>query len=77
MLERNAADINLAAAIHETRRLRPRGAVRALADSVLRASGGTLSDDATVMLLDWHGHQDRERRTSSGADPRRASNPLA
>lgn len=77
MLERNAADIDLAAAIRETRVLHPREAVRALADSVLRATGHTLKDDATVMLLDWHGRHDRERRTVSGADPLRASNPLA
>jgi hypothetical protein len=56
--------------------LHPREAARALADSVLRATGPTLSDDATVMLLDWHGRHDRERSTVSGADPMRASNPL-
>jgi serine phosphatase RsbU (regulator of sigma subunit) len=76
MLERNAAGIDLSAAIHETGALHPREAVRALADSVLRATGHDLSDDATVMLLDWHGQHDRERRTASGADPIRASNPL-
>lgn len=77
MLERNAADIDLSAAVQDTRALHPREAARALADSVLRATGHNLSDDATVMLLDWHGHHDRERRTVSGADQRRASNPLA
>ncbi|HEX6485842.1 MAG TPA: PP2C family protein-serine/threonine phosphatase [Nocardioidaceae bacterium] len=77
MLERNAAGIDLTAAIVETRALHPREAVRALADSVLRATGHDLRDDATIMLLDWHGHHDRERRTVSGADPIRASNPLS
>ena len=77
MLERNAAGIDLAAAIQETRALHPREAVRGLADSVLRATGHDLRDDATVMLLDWHGGHDRERSTASGADPLRASNPLA
>ena len=77
MLERNAAGIDLAAAIQETRALHPREAVRGLADSVLRATGHDLRDDATVMLFDWHGGHDRERSTASGADPLRASNPLA
>lgn len=77
MLEHNAAGIDLCAAIRETRVLHPREGVRALADSVLRATGGDLSDDATVMILDWHGRHDQERRTVSGADPTRASNPLA
>ncbi|MGE5718846.1 MAG: PP2C family protein-serine/threonine phosphatase [Nocardioidaceae bacterium] len=77
MLERNAAGIDLAAAIHETSALHPREAVRGLADSVLRATGHDLRDDATVMLLDWHNQHHRERRTVSGADPIRASNPLA
>ena len=77
MLERNAAGIDLSAAIQGTRSLHPREAVRGLADSVLRATGHDLKDDATVMLLDWHGGHDRERSTESGADPVRASDALA
>jgi serine phosphatase RsbU (regulator of sigma subunit) len=76
MLERNAAGIDLSAAIHETRALHPREAVRGLADSVLRATGHDLRDDATVMVVDWHGGHDRGRTTASGADPIRASDPL-
>jgi serine phosphatase RsbU (regulator of sigma subunit) len=76
MLERNAAGIDLSAAIQGTRSLHPREAVRGLADSVLRATGHDLKDDATVMLLDWHGGHDRERSTASGADPVRASDAL-
>jgi serine phosphatase RsbU (regulator of sigma subunit) len=76
MLERNAAGMNLSTAIQETRALHPREAVRGLADSVLRATGHDLRDDATVMLLDWHGDHERERSTASGADPVRASDPL-
>ena len=76
MLERNAAGIDLTSAIQETRPLHPREAGRELADSVLRATGHDLKDDATVMLLDWHGHHHRERTTTSGADPTRASNEL-
>jgi serine phosphatase RsbU (regulator of sigma subunit) len=76
MLERNAAGIDLCAAIHETMELHPREAARGLADSVLRATGHDLKDDATVMLLDWHGGHHHERNTAAGADPIRASDPL-
>lgn len=76
MLERNAAGFSLPAAIQETGALHPREAVRRLADSVLRATGRDLRDDATAMLLDWHGGHDRQRKTLSGADPTRASDPL-
>lgn len=76
MLERNAANLDLPAAIEETRALHPREAVRALADSALEATGHALSDDATVLCLDWHGRHDHDRRTVSGADPVRASNDL-
>ena len=76
MLERNAANVDLPRSIQETRSLHPREAVRALADSVLEATGHALSDDATVLCLDWHGRHDRNRRTVSGADPVRASNAL-
>lgn len=76
MLERNAAGLDLPAAIHGTGQLHPREAVRQLADSVLRATGNDLEDDATVMLVEWHGGHDRQRRTSAGADRARASDPL-
>jgi len=77
MLERNAADIDLSKVIQETKALHPREAGRTLADSVLRATGHDLKDDATLMFLDWHGGHHRERSTASGADPMRASGPLA
>jgi len=77
MLERNAAGIDLSAAIQETGALHPREAARRLADSVLRATGHDLKDDATVMFLDWHGGHHRERNAESGADQERASAPLA
>ena len=76
MLERNAAGIELSTASRETMPLHPREAVRGLADSVLRATGHDLEDDATVMLLEWHGGHERERSTEAGADPIRASDPL-
>jgi serine phosphatase RsbU (regulator of sigma subunit) len=76
MLERNAAGIDLSSAIQDTRHLHPREAVRRLADSVLRATGDDLEDDATAMMVDWHGGHDRQRTTLAGADPERASDPL-
>ena len=68
MLERNAARLDLARAISESRALHPREAVRHLADSVLSATGQQLSDDATIMIVDWPNEHGHERSTVSGAD---------
>jgi hypothetical protein len=78
MLERNAAGLDLARAIADTRMLHPREAVRALADRVLSVTGGILADDATVLCLDWYGGHRRDRRTVHGADraePRPGTGP--
>ncbi|TQL61927.1 serine phosphatase RsbU (regulator of sigma subunit) [Oryzihumus leptocrescens] len=76
MLERNAAGLDLPQVIRETRMLHPREAVRAMADRVLEVTGQLLSDDATVLCLDWHGGHGRDRRTVHGADQVRASRSL-
>ena len=76
MLERNVGTVDLPGAIANTRELHPREVVRALADSALEATGHQLSDDATVLCLDWHGTHDQERSVVSGADPDRASEPF-
>ncbi|WP_110241136.1 PP2C family protein-serine/threonine phosphatase [Nocardioides gilvus] len=76
MLERNVAGIDLPGAIRNSGRLHPREVVRALADSALAAAGHALEDDATVLVLDWHGMHDESRESVSGADPERASEPL-
>jgi serine phosphatase RsbU (regulator of sigma subunit) len=76
MLERNVGTVDLPEVIANTRELHPREVVRALADSALEAAGHQLSDDATVLCLDWHGTHDQERSVVSGADPDRASDPL-
>jgi serine phosphatase RsbU (regulator of sigma subunit) len=68
MLERNAAGMDLAQSIADTRMLHPREAVRDLADRVLAVTGGVLADDATVLCLDWIGGHGRDRRTVHGAD---------
>ncbi len=76
MLERHAAGLDLPKEITGTLGLHPREAVRALADRVLDTTGGKLTDDATVLCLDWHGGHGRARRSLYGADRMRASTPL-
>lgn len=48
--------------------MHPREATRRLADLVLRETGPTLADDATLLVLDWHGQHGRDRHTVAGAD---------
>jgi serine phosphatase RsbU (regulator of sigma subunit) len=71
--ERNAASLDLPAMLRSICGLHAREAVRALADAVLRVSGPTLSNDATLLILDWHSGHSGERRSSGGADQARAS----
>lgn len=74
MLERAAASIDIAAHISRTRGLHPRETTRALADLVIEASGGSLADDAALLVVDWHGEHGRPRQTIAGSDsgpPRR------
>ena len=76
MLERNAVGVDLPTEIRATRALHPREAVRSLADRVLDATGHALSDDATVLCVDWHGGHGRDRGSVHGAEPLRVSGPL-
>ena len=39
----------------------------------MQLSGGVLSDDATVLILDWHGGHGNNRHTTAGAEQLRAS----
>jgi serine phosphatase RsbU (regulator of sigma subunit) len=75
MLERNAASLDVAAALAESADLHPREVVHELGSAVLRATGGDLRDDATMVCLDWYGGPPRGRRTEFGADPGLASAP--
>lgn len=68
MLERAAASVDLRVNVLRTRELHPREATRELADLVLAASGGTLADDAALLIVDWHGGHGLPRRTVAGAD---------
>ena len=76
MLEHSLGPADLLKTIADTRELHPRELVRALADNALEATGHQLSDDATILCLDWHGNHDQERSVVLGADPDRASDPL-
>jgi serine phosphatase RsbU (regulator of sigma subunit) len=73
MLERNAASLDVAAALADTADLHPREVVHALGAAALHATGGNLRDDATMLCLDWYGGPPRGRNTENGADPGRAS----
>ncbi|WP_371657473.1 PP2C family protein-serine/threonine phosphatase [Streptomyces sp. NBC_00280] len=64
MQERGAAAVDLAAVVHDTRALHPREAVRSLTAAVLDACHGNLKDDATVLILDWHGNRSRPAETA-------------
>ncbi|MEE1752857.1 PP2C family protein-serine/threonine phosphatase [Streptomyces sp. SP18CS02] len=65
MQERGAAAVDLASIVHDTRAMHPREAVRSLTAAVLAACHGDLQDDATVLILDWHG----DHRGSPGTRP--------
>ncbi|WP_434587584.1 PP2C family protein-serine/threonine phosphatase [Streptomyces sp. A5-4] len=68
MLERSAADLDLAALIKDTGDLHPREAARVLIEHVVKAHDGLLHDDATVMCLDWYGTDSTRRDADHGAD---------
>jgi serine phosphatase RsbU (regulator of sigma subunit) len=71
--ERTAATLDLPAQLRSIADLHPREAVRVLADAVLAVAGPTLPDDATLLIIDWHGRHGRPRHTSAGADLAQAS----
>ena len=75
MQERNAASFDVAAALAASVDLHPREVVHELGAAVLKATGGDLRDDATMVCLDWYGGPPRGRVTEQGADPGRASAP--
>jgi serine phosphatase RsbU (regulator of sigma subunit) len=77
MQERNAASLDVAEALTATADLHPREVVHELGAAVLRATGGDLRDDATMMCLDWYGGPLRRRDSHYGSGRRLASPPLA
>ncbi|MET8039344.1 PP2C family protein-serine/threonine phosphatase [Micromonospora sp. NPDC005215] len=72
MRDRNAADLDLPAALLRISHLHPREAVRALSDEVLAIAGPVLADDATLLIIDWYGGQG-SRSSTAGADTARVS----
>jgi serine phosphatase RsbU (regulator of sigma subunit) len=73
MQERNAASLDVAAALAASADLHPREVVHELGQAVLRATGGVLRDDASVVCLDWYGGPPRSRDSEGGASARHAS----
>jgi serine phosphatase RsbU (regulator of sigma subunit) len=72
--ERNAADLDLSAALLDIGHLHSREAVRALSDAVLAVAGPVLADDATLLIVDWHGSREL-RQSTAGADVTCVSSP--
>jgi hypothetical protein len=76
MQERNAAVLDVAAALRDTTDLHPREVVQELGAAVLRVTGGDLRDDATMVCLDWYGGPPRRSDSVRGADAGRASSAV-
>jgi serine phosphatase RsbU (regulator of sigma subunit) len=73
MQERNAASLDVAAALAASADLHPREVVHELGAAVLDATGGNLRDDATLVCLDWHGGDPRGPNSLNGSDAEQAS----
>jgi hypothetical protein len=58
----------VAPTVADTAGLHPREAVQHLTRVARADRGGELRDDATVLVLDWHGGPERGRASRSGAD---------
>jgi serine phosphatase RsbU (regulator of sigma subunit) len=56
MIEHDAANFDLAGLVTEGADMHPREAVQHVVQGFLGAVGGQLSDDATALCIDWHGH---------------------
>jgi serine phosphatase RsbU (regulator of sigma subunit) len=68
IIERNTSDVDVEAMLAASAPMHAREAVQHLIQAILRATNGALSDDATVLCLDWHGGPVRQRTTDSGAN---------
>ena len=68
VLERDAASVDVKAVLAAGRDDHPRECVQRLIQAAVEASDGKLMDDATVLVLDWHGGPQRDRESDSGAN---------
>jgi serine phosphatase RsbU (regulator of sigma subunit) len=68
IIERNTNDVDVEAMLTASAQMHARQAVQHLIQAILRATKGTLDDDATALCLDWHGGPVRARTTDSGAN---------
>ena len=57
MSERDAAEAEIETLLGTLGHLHPRECVQVLTGAVLHVTGGSVRDDATVMIVDWHGPQ--------------------
>ncbi|WP_148088511.1 hypothetical protein [Streptomyces sp. PanSC9] len=62
------AAVDLPVLIGGTRDEHPRGVIRALTSAVLAAYRGSLADDATTLVLDWHDSHTGQRSTNGGSN---------
>jgi hypothetical protein len=68
MQERGAAVLDLPALVRDTARQHVREAVRILTAAVTEACDGAPEDDATLLMLDWHGADSRGRHPQGATD---------
>lgn len=71
-LERKAARVDIEGILAGTLDRHPRQIVRELAHNVVQATGGSLTDDATALCIDWYGPSGR-RDATGGASQSRAT----
>lgn len=69
-LERKAARVDIEGILATTLDRHPRQIVRELARNVVRATGGSLTDDATALCIDWYGPTSRRDATGGASHSR-------